>query len=475
MSSPSDPTPVEPSLFPAFSASSRFLNRELSWLDFNRRVLSLAEDPAQPLLERVKYLAIVSTNLDEFFQVRVAGLLAQVDAGVTRPGPDGRTPRDQLAEIRLEVLEQLRAQESTLLKEIVPKLAEQRIRLIEWSALDELDRSRLARLFEDEILPVLTPQSVDRAHPFPYISNLSLNLAVVVRDPANGENRFARVKVPRLLPRFYALPDGERFLPVEQLIAAHLESLFPGMEIVSQHPFRLTLDAELAVDEDAARDLLAAVQSGLHRRLRLNDAVRLEIDTTMSANVRDLLMSELELTADDVYVTEAPLDLGGLWQLHSVARPDLKDEVWQPQTPARLADSADIFRVVAEGDVLVHHPYEGFRTSVEAFLTQAASDPDVLAIKHTLYRTSGRDNPMVRALIRAAQAGKEVVALIELKARFDEGSNIEWARRLEQAGVHVVYGIVGLKTHAKIALVVRREGAHIRRYCHIGTGNYNPI
>ncbi|MFI5317591.1 MAG: polyphosphate kinase 1 [Myxococcota bacterium] len=476
MSSPRDATPAEPSAL--VGSSSRFLNRELSWLDFNRRVLSLAENPAQPLLERVKFLAIVSTNLDEFFQVRVAGLLAQVDADVTQPAADGRTPREQLAEIRTQVLDLLRTQESVLGKELIPKLAEQRIRLVEWSQLDEMDRSRLARIFEDEILPILTPQSVDRAHPFPYISNLSLNLAVVVRDGATGENRFARVKIPRLLPRFYALPDGERFLPIEQLIAAHLESLFPGMEIVSHHPFRLTLDAELAVDEDAAHDLLAAVQSGLHRRLRLNDAVRLEIDRTMSGKLRDVLMSELELTPDDVYVMEGLLELGGLWALHSLPRPDLKDEPWQPQTPPRLAveDGArEIFRVVSEGDVLVHHPYDSFRTSVEAFLTEAATDPDVLAIKHTLYRTSGRDNPIVRALIRAAQAGKEVVALIELKARFDEGSNIEWARRLEQAGVHVVYGIVGLKTHAKIALVVRREGAQIRRYCHIGTGNYNPI
>jgi polyphosphate kinase len=456
---------------------ARFFNRELSWLDFNRRVLALAEDPRQPLLERVKYLAIVSTNLDEFFQVRVAGLNAQVDAGVTQPAVDGRTPREQLAEIRVHVLEQLRAQESLLQKELVPKLAEQRIRLVDWSQLDEIDRSRLARIFEDEILPVLTPQSVDRAHPFPYISNLSLNLAVVVRDAATGENRFARVKVPRLLPRFFSLPDGERFLPVEQLIAAHIESLFPGMEIVSHHPFRLTLDAELAVDEDAARDLLAAIQSGLHRRLRLNDAIRLEIDKTMSGKVRDVLVSELELTPDDVYVMDGLLDLGGLWALHGLARPDLKDEPWQPQTPSRLVaenGKADLFRVISEADVLLHHPYDSFRASVEAFLTQAANDPDVLAIKHTLYRTSGRDNPIVRALTRAAQAGKEVVALIELKARFDEGSNIEWARRLEQAGVHVVYGIVGLKTHAKIALVVRREGSRIRRYCHIGTGNYNP-
>jgi polyphosphate kinase len=441
-------------------------------------VLALAEDPAQPLLERVKYLAIVSTNLDEFFQVRVAGLLAQVDADMNQPSFDGRTPREQLAEIRIQVLALLRAQEDLLLKELVPKLAEQRVCLVDWSQLDELDRSRLARVFEEELLPILTPQSVDRAHPFPYISNLSLNLAVVVRDAASGENRFARVKVPRVLPRFYALPDGQRFLPIEQLIAAHLESLFPGMEIVSHHPFRLTLDADLSLEEDTARDLLAAIQSGLHRRLRLNDAVRLEIDKTMSARVREVLTAELELTADDVYVNEGPLDLGGLWALHSLARPDLKDEPWQPQTPARLTfeeGAPQMFRVISEGDVLVHHPYDSFRGSVEVFLTQAANDPDVLAIKHTLYRTSGRDNPIVRALIRAAQAGKEVVALIELKARFDEGSNIEWARRLEQAGVHVVYGIVGLKTHAKIALVVRREGAHIRRYCHVGTGNYNPI
>ncbi|HTO69275.1 MAG TPA: polyphosphate kinase 1 [Myxococcota bacterium] len=473
--SPDDLLAAVPAATPA--GAGRLLNRELSWLDFNARVLALAEDPRQPLLERVKYLAIVSTNLDEFFQVRVAGLNAQVDAGVTLPAIDGRTPREQLAEIRVKVLEHLRAQESVLGKELIPKLAEQRIRVVDWSQLDEIDRSRLARLFEDEILPVLTPQSVDRAHPFPYISNLSLNLAVVVRDAATGENRFARVKVPRLLPRFFALPDGERFLPVEQLIAAHLESLFPGMEIVSHHPFRLTLDAELAVDEDGARDLLAAIQSGLNRRLRLNDAIRLEIDKSMSTKVRDLLVSELELTPEYVYVTESLLDLGGLWELYALARPDLKDEPWQPQTPPRLvveSRPADVFRVISEADVLVHHPYDSFRGSVEAFLTQAANDPDVLAIKHTLYRTSGRDNPIVRALTRAAQAGKEVVALIELKARFDEGSNIEWARRLEQAGVHVVYGIVGLKTHAKIALVVRREGSRIRRYCHIGTGNYNP-
>jgi polyphosphate kinase len=476
MPTPRDAIAGEPSL--SSNPASRFLNRELSWLDFNRRVLALAQDPAQRLLERVKYLAIVSTNLDEFFQVRVGGLHQQIDADVNTPSPDGRTPREQLAEIRMQVLELLRAQESLFAKELQPKLAEERIRIVDWSQLDEMDRSRLARVFEEELLPILTPQSVDRAHPFPYISNLSLNVAVVVRDPTTGENRFARVKVPRVLPRFHALPDGERFLPIEQLIAAHLESLFPRMEIVSHHPFRLTLDAELAVDEDAAPDLLAAIQSGLHRRLRLNPAVRLEVDRTMSAKVRDVLTAELELTPDDVYVNAGLLNLGGLWALHSLQRPDLKDEPWQPQTPQRLIveeGAPEIFRVISEGDVLVHHPYDSFRTSVEAFLTQAATDPDVLAIKHTLYRTSGRDNPIVRALIRAAQAGKEVVALIELKARFDEGSNIEWARRLEQAGVHVVYGIVGLKTHAKVALVVRREGAHIRRYGHVGTGNYNPI
>ena len=462
---------------PSVIAPSRFLNRELSWLDWNRRVLALAEDPSQRLLERVKYLAIVSANLDEFFQVRVAGLRAQVDAGVTTPASDGRTPREQLAEIRMQVLEQLRVQEAILHKDILPALAERGIRLAAWAELDEIERARLQRVFEEQVLPVLTPQAVDRAHPFPYVSNLSLNLAVVVRDASTGESRFARVKVPGLLPRFYPLPDGVRFLPVEQLIAAHLDALFPGMEIVSNHPFRLTLDAELALDEDDADDLLSAIKEGLQRRLRMNDAVRLEIDRSMSTRVRDLLIAELELEHDEVYALDGPLGLNSLWALYALDRPELKDEAWLPQTPPRLIASdasPDLFRVLGEGDVLVHHPYDSFRTSVEGFLTQAATDPDVLAIKHTLYRTSGRDNPIVRALIRAAQTGKEVVALIELRARFDEGSNIEWARRLEQAGVHVVYGIVGLKTHAKIALVVRREGNQIRRYCHIGTGNYNP-
>lgn len=459
------------------STAVRFLNRELSWLDWNWRVLALAEDPRQRLLERVKYVAIVGSNLDEFFQVRVAGLRAQVDAGVTKPASDGRTPREQLAEIRLQVLEQLRVQEGILHKEILPALAEQRIRLAAWAELDATDRKLLQTVFEEQILPVLTPQAVDRAHPFPYVSNLSLNLAVVVRDPGSGDSRFARVKVPGLLPRFHALPDGERFLPIEQLIAAHLDALFPGMEIVSNHPFRLTLDAELALDEDDADDLLEAIQSGLQRRLRMNDAVQLEIDRSMSTRVRDLLVAELELEHDEVYVLDGPLGLNSLWAFYALDRPDLKDPAWLPQTPPRLVPSTtapDLFTVIREADVLVHHPYDSFRSSVEAFLTQAATDPDVLAIKHTLYRTSGRDNPIVRALMRAAQTGKEVVALIELKARFDESSNIEWARRLEQAGVHVVYGIVGLKTHAKIALVVRREGSSIRRYCHIGTGNYNP-
>ncbi len=459
------------------AAATRFLNRELSWLAWNRRVLALAEDPGQRLLERVKFLAIVATNLDEFFQVRVAGLRAQVDVGVTTRSVDGHTPREQLVEIRVQVLEQLRTQYALLHKDLLPALAEQRIRLVDWSVLDERDRASLSQKFDEQVLPVLTPQSVDRAHPFPYISNLSLNLAVVLRDPAGAENRFARVKVPSLLPRFFALPDGERFLPIEQLIAAHLDRLFPGMEIVSQHPFRITRDADLGVDEDASSDLLAAIQSGLRRRQRMNDATRLEIDKTMSPSVCNLLTSELELDPDDVYAVEGPLALGGLWCLYQLERADLKDEPWQPQTPPGLIaehGTTDLFRVIAEGDVFLHHPYDSFRNSVEAFLTQAATDPNVLAIKHTLYRTSGYDNRIVRALMRAAESGKEVVALIELKARFDEGANIEWARRLEQAGAHVVYGIVGLKTHAKIALVVRREGAEIRRYCHIGTGNYNP-
>jgi polyphosphate kinase len=464
-------------LGPRETGNASYINRELSWLEFNRRVLALAEDRGLPLLERVKFAAIFSSNLDEFFQVRVAGLKAQVEAGVGTSF-DGRTPEEQLSEIRARVLNMVRQQEDLFLKELLPALAEERVRLARWDALSKADREYLSSVFDEEILPVLTPLSVDPVHPFPHISNLSLNLAVVVRDPATDEHRFARLKVPGVLERVLFLPDGERFVPVEHVIAAHLDACFPGMEIVSHYAFRVTLDAELSVEEEEAGDLLSAIESGLHRRLRMNDVVRLEIEASMSSQIRELLMRELEIGRDDIYELRGPLDLSGLWALYALDRPDLKSPVWHPVTPGRLRsrpdEPADIFATLRAGDVLVHHPYESFQTSVEAFLRQAADDPDVLAIKHTLYRTSGPDNPLVHALIRAAKSGKEVVALIEVRARFDEESNVEWARSLEQVGVHVVYGLVGLKTHGKIALVVRREGDTIRRYCHLGTGNYNP-
>jgi polyphosphate kinase len=460
-----DHTPVD---------THRLLNRELSWLDFNDRVLSLAEEPGVPLLERAKFCAIVSSNLDEFFQVRVAGLKAQVDAGVLAASPDGRSPAEQLAEIRLHVEELLRRQERVYAKELLPRLAAEGIRFVDWDALDEEEKKRLRHEYERRIHPALTPLAVDPAHPFPWISNLTLNLAVLVDDAA-GERHFARVKVPPIFPRFVDLGDG-RLLPLERLISAHLDLLFPGTRIVGCWAFRVTRDAELLVDEGEADDLLVAIESGLHRRLRVNDAVRLEIEADALAEVVQLLTEGLDLAEGDVYLQRGPLALGALWQLHAIDRPDLKDAPWQPATQARLGREAqaDFFAVLRAGDVMVNHPYDSFRTSVEAFLEQAARDPDVLAIKHTLYRTAVRDNRVLRALIQAAQDGKEVVTLVEIKARFDEEANIEWARSLESAGGNVVYGLVGLKTHGKVVLVVRREHDGIRRYCHIGTGNYNP-
>ena len=462
---------------PAGVGPAAYINRELSWLEFNRRVLCLAEDPSLPLLERIKFVAIFGNNLDEFFQVRVAGLKAQLEAGVGTSF-DGRTPDEQLAEIRSRVLGMVRQQEDLYLKQLLPALAEAGVQLARWESMRESDREYLGTVFDQRILPILTPLSVDAGHPFPHISNLSLNLGVVVRDPVTQDHGFARLKVPGVLPRVLILPDGERFVPVEQVIAAHLQACFPGMEIVSHHTFRVTLDAELAVEEEEASDLLAAIESGLHRRLRTNDVVRLEVEASILPQIRELLIRELEIGVEDTYELRGPLDLSGLWALYDLDRPDLKHPPWQPVTHSRLRsrgeEPLDIFAALRAGDILVHHPYDSFASSVEAFLTQAADDPDVLAIKHTLYRTSGPINPVVRALMRAAQAGKEVVPLIELRARFDEESNVEWARSLEQAGVHVVYGLVGLKTHSKIALVVRREGDAIRRYCHLGTGNYNP-
>jgi polyphosphate kinase len=453
----------------------RFINRELSWLDFDTRVLSLADSALTPLLERVKFLAIFAQNLDEFFQVRVAALKDQLAAGLGAVTPDGMTPIEQLGAIRERVVELLGHLDRVFLSEVAPGLAEAGVRLSDWSSLDDEERSHLLDVFERDVYPVLTPLAVDPGHPFPYISNLSLNLGVLVGDPDTGVRRFARVKVPDLLPRFVVLPDGERYVPLEQVIAQHLAQLFPGMVIVAHHPFRVTRNADLTLEDEEADDLLAAVELELRRR-RFNKAVRLEIGPDMDAEMLALLVRELELKSEDVYVASAPLDLGGLFALMGLARPDLKDEPWQSVTQSRLVapdgDRVDIFSVIRAGDVLLHHPYDSFTTSVTAFVEAAAADPDVLAIKQTLYRTSA-DSPIVQALVRAVEAGKQVVALVELKARFDEQANVTWARALERAGVHVVYGVVGLKTHSKISLVVRREPDGLRRYCHLGTGNYN--
>jgi len=469
-----DTSPVQATSDPA--TRPRFLNRELSWLEFNARVLALAEDPAVPLLERAKFLAIFSGNLDEFFQVRVAALRDQLAAGLGATSPDGLAPAEHLRAIRPAVERLLVRQGQAFLDDIVPGLANNGIALSDWESLDDVDRAHLDGVFEDRIFPVLTPLAVDPGHPFPYISNMSLNLAVGVRDPVTGDRRFARLKVPPLLPRFVVMPDGERFVPVEQVIAAHLSPLFPGMEIERHDAFRVTRNADLTPQEEEADDLLAAVELELRRR-RFGRAVRLEVASTMSKETLDLLTRELELGDDDVYVIDGPLALSGLWSVYELDRPDLKDPAWVGVTQARLidgdGDACDIFSVLRHQDVLVHHPYDSFSTSVVSFVEHAADDPDVLAIKQTLYRTSG-DSPVVKALIRAAEAGKQVAVLVELKARFDEQANIGWARALEEAGVHVVYGLVGLKTHSKTALVVRDEGDHIRHYCHVGTGNYNP-
>jgi polyphosphate kinase len=442
-------------------------------------VLALAEDAALPLLERLKFVAIFAQNLDEFFQVRVSGLQEQVEAGVSKRSPDGRTPAEQLEGIRERAQELSDKAAELFAAELVPALEKERIKIVRSvEALDPADLGYLEREFVERIFPVLTPLSVDPAHPFPYISNLSLNLAAMVRDPMTGVRRFARVKVPPLLPRFVPLPDGERFVPLETVIASHLDRLFPGMELVAHHTFRLTRDADLEVEEDEAEDLLEAIRSVLRRRRRGANPVRLEIDETMSAEVLELLRRELDLEESEVVVSPGMLDLGGLWSLAELDRPELKQEPWVPVTQPRLSNGEappDLFGVLRAGDVLVHHPYDSFASSVEAFVEQAARDPSVLAIKQTMYRTSAQESPIIRALIRAAELGKQVVALVELKARFDEEANITYARELEQAGVHVVHGVVGLKTHAKISLVVRREAGGVRRYAHVGTGNYNPV
>jgi polyphosphate kinase len=457
--------------------TDRFFNRELSRLDFDSRVLAMAEDSARPLAERIRFLAIVSDGLDDFFQVRVAGLHEQLKATVSLRSPDGMTPEEQLAGIGERVRNLVERQSTTFSEDIAPALATAGFKLVDAADLSDADHVLLADVFQERIFPVLTPLAVDPAHPFPYISNLSLNLAVMVRDPMRHKPRFARVKVPPLLPRFIGLPDGERFVPVEQVIAFHLPALFPGMEIVSHHFFRVTRDADLDLDDDEAEDLMEAVQAELTRKHRKGRAVRLEVGPDMSPDVLVLLLRELELGAQDVYTVAGPLDLTGLLSIQVPGSTATSARASMPATQARLRADAgepvDFFAVIRGGDVLVHHPYDSFATSVEAFIEQAARDKDVLGIKIALYRTSGPESPIARALTAAARSGKQVVALVELKARGDEQANIVWAKALEKEGVHVVYGLVGLKTHAKLMLIVRQEGTGVRRYAHIGTGNYN--
>jgi polyphosphate kinase len=465
----SAPAPVPP--------SERFDNRELSWLDFNARVLTLAENPDIPLLERVKFLAIYNRNLDEFFQIRVAGLKEQVHAGLGSTSPDGLTAVEQLTRIGAQVRTLANRQHHVWTRSLKPRLANAGIRVLEWRELDQAAAAHLTGVYEARIHPILTPLSVDPSHPFPYISNLSLNVAVQVRDPEGGTARFARVKVPPSLPRLIPLPGGEQFVPIEQVIAAHLDRLFPGMELVAAHAFRVTRDADFEVEIDEAGDLLSAIETSLRQRERSPEVVRLEVHRSMPKTLREILREELSLDENDVYVSNSMLGLDDLWDLAELDRPDLVWEPWTPVTQARLQPAAagrtDIFSVLRDGDVLVHHPYDAFTSSVALFVDQASRDRQVLAIKQTLYRTSERDSAIIKALVRAAEAGKQAVALVELTARFDEQANLGWARVLEQAGVHVVYGVVGFKTHAKVSLVVRDEGDTIRRYCHIGTGNYH--
>ncbi|KAA0081160.1 RNA degradosome polyphosphate kinase [Mycolicibacterium sp. P9-64] len=459
----------------------RYLNRELSWLDFNARVLALAADPSLPLLERAKFLAIFASNLDEFYMVRVAGLKRRDEMGLSVRSADGLSPREQLRRIG-ERTQQIATRHATVFGELVrPALAEQGIVIVTWNELDEAERARLSTYFHEQVFPVLTPLAVDPAHPFPFVSGLSLNLAITVKQPEDGTQHFARIKVPDNVDRFVELRErdgfeGEvQFLPMEELISAFLNVLFPGLEIVEHHAFRITRNADFEVEEDRDEDLLQALERELARR-RFGSPVRLEIADDMTENMLELLLRELDVHPGDVIEVSGLLDLSSLWQIYGVDRPDLKDAPFVPATPPAFGEREtpkSIFSTLRDGDVLVHHPYDSFSTTVQRFIEQAAADPNVLAIKQTLYRTSG-DSPIVSALIDAAEAGKQVVALVEIKARFDEQANIKWARALEQAGVHVVYGLIGLKTHCKTCLVVRREGSTIRRYCHIGTGNYNP-
>ena len=458
----------------------RYLDRELSWLAFNQRVLELAEDPSLPELERANFLAIFASNLDEFFMVRVAGLKRRIVTGLAVPTNIGRSPADALADIAREAhaLQLRHAEAWTSL--VRPALAESGIEITEWSELTDEERSKLSEYFGAQVFPVLMPLAVDPAHPFPYISGLSLNLAIRIRNARTGRQEFARLKVPPMLPRFVEVPGtGEikRFLTLEELIANHLGDLFPGMEVLDHHAFRLTRNEDVEIEEDESENLIQALEAELLRR-RFGPPIRLEITDDMDEVTMDLLVRELDITDQEIYRLPGPLDLRGLFDLSRIDRPDLRYPPHLPTTavafqPTGSNTRADIFKAIRKSDVLVHHPYESFTTSVVSFLEQAARDPHVLAIKQTLYRTSG-DSPIVEALINAAEAGKQVLALVEVKARFDEANNIVWARKLEKAGVHVVYGLVGLKTHCKLALVIREEDGVLRHYSHIGTGNYNP-
>ena len=482
---PEEPFDIEPPYVPDHEVlaeveafEERFLDRELSWLRFNQRVLELAEDPEIPLLERVRFLAIFTSNLDEFFMVRVAGLKRRIAAGVAVKAASGLMPREVLEQI-LTVTGELSQRQAQLFNdEIVPALSGEGIELVRWADLDRNEQKQCKRMFKERIFPVLTPLAVDPAHPFPYISGLSLNLAVLIRNPKSDKQHFARVKVPPIFSRFVPLGE-QRFVPLEDVIAEHLNRLFPGMEIQQVHSFRVTRNEDLEVEEDDAENLLAALEKELLRR-RFGPPVRLEVEESIDPAVLELLVGELGVSEDEVYRLPGPLDLRGLHGIADLSREELKYPAFLPSTHHRLAEvesaaPVDVFKAARRNDVLLHHPYDSFSTSVQRFIEQAAADPHVLAIKQTLYRTSG-DSPIIDALIDAAEAGKQVLVIVEIKARFDEQANIRWARKLEQAGCHVVYGVVGLKTHCKLAMVVRDEGDHhgIRRYAHIGTGNYNP-
>lgn len=460
----------------AFPLPQRFFEREASWLSFNARVLQMAAQSHRPLLERVRYCSIVSANLDEFFMVRVAGLKRRVNAGIAVKSPTGRLPREILSET-LQLSNNLMVQQAELFnQDLLPKLKAADIKLLRWNDLNSDERQSLITFFKEQVFPVLTPLAVDPAHPFPYISGLSLNLAVMVKNPLTGQEMFARVKVPPLLDRFIQV-SPQRFVPLEDVIAANLAELFPGMQMIQHHTFRVTRNEDVEVEEDDAENLLDAMEKELSRR-RFGYAVRLEVEENIDQHILDLLTEELEISAEEIVRLPAPLDLRGLSVIADLNRDELKDPAFQPRTSPELAaveSSApvDVFEAVKNHDALLHHPYDSFATSVTRFIEQAAHDPKVLAIKQALYRTSG-DSAIVEALIDAAAVGKQVLAVVEIKARFDEENNIQWARQLERAGVHVVYGQVGLKTHCKLTLVVRKEEDGIKRYVHIGTGNYHP-